>query len=166
MAQPSIVLDQCIEALASALEAVNSGVEIIRGNQNRVPLPKGDFLLLTELSSEPVETPHYSWKYPEDLMNITQPYKVAVQCDVYGHNALDRASALVAVLTSVVGSYPFPQNIQLLHTEDLRQATFVDESDQFLERWIFTVHLQYNPSVEFGMEYAEVLSSTNHRGDP
>lgn len=165
MTQPSIAIDQCIEALASALESVNSGVEIIRGNQNRVPLPKGDFLLLTELSSEPVETPHYAWKYPEDLMDITQPYRVAVQCDVYGHNSLDRASVLVAVLTSVVGSYLFPQNIQLLHTEDLRQATFVDEADQFLERWIFTVYMQYNPSVEFGMEYAKALSATHRLGD-
>ena len=166
MVQPSIILDECIEALASALETVANGSEIIRGNQNRTPLPRGDFVVLTELSCEPVETPHYGWLYPQDLMNLTQPYQLTVQCDVYGHNALERVSAIVATLNSIVGSYLFPDHIKLLYADDMRQAAMVDETDQFLERWVCTAYLQYNPKFELGMEYAEHLSLTNQRGDP
>ena len=166
MIQPSIILDECIEALASALEPVVSDSEIIRGNQNRTPLPKGEFVVLTELSCEPIETPHYGWLYPQDSMNLTQPYQLAVQCDVYGHNALERTSAIVATLNSIIGSYLFPDHIKLLYVDDMRQATMVDESDQFLERWICTAHMQYNPRFELGMEYSESMSSTNRRGDP
>ena len=160
MPNPDKTIDAVIDAVAGAIEWVLPGTVVVRGNQNRVPMPQGNFIALTEMFHEDVETPAYKFHGAQNTVEITQPYRVTIQCDVYGSGACNTASALLAAMNSIVCNDHMPPEMDILYAGDLKQATMVDASDQFLERWNFVIVAQYNPVVTLPQEHADVLVTT------
>lgn len=160
MPNPDKSIDAVIEAVAGAIEWVLPGTVVVRGNQNRVPMPQGNFIALTELFHEDIETPVYSFDGVRNEVEIKQPYRVTIQCDVYGAGACNTASALLAAMNSIVCNDHMPPEMDILYCGELKQATMVDASDQFLERWNFVIVAQYNPAVTLPQEHADVAVTT------
>ena len=160
MPNPDKTIDVVIDALADAIEWILPGTVIVRGNQNRAPMPQGNFIALTELFHEDIETPAYKFDGARNEVEIKQPYRTTIQCDVYGADACNIASALLAAMNSVVFNDHMPPEMDVLYAGELKQATMVDASDQFLTRWIFSVGVQYNIGVTLSQEHGDVLIAT------
>lgn len=163
MPNPDKTIDAVIDALADAIEWILPGTVVVRGNQNRVPMPQGNFIALTELFHEDIETPAYKFDGTQNEVEIKQPLRATIQCDVYGAGACNIASALLAVMNSIVCNDHVPPEMDILYAGELKQATMVDASDQFLERWNFTVVMQYNIGVTLPQEHGDVLITTVHK---
>lgn len=152
-------IDYVIDAVADGIGLV-SQIPVIRGNQNRTPMPDEPFICLTEMFHEDLETPHYKFDGVQNTVELRQPYRVTIQADVYGAGACNIAAALVTAMNSVVFNDHMPADVQILFCGDLKQATMVDAQDQFLERWNCLIQAQHNPTVELAQEHADVAVVT------
>jgi hypothetical protein len=155
---------QAFTALRSWIKDVlPAAVEVVRGDNNRVPSPKNDFVVLSHINKRMIEWPTetYTDDFVETLtitgtevITNTQPIDFSIQVDCYGANSGDY-STMLAILwsTSQACSFLDPLGIQPLYMDDPKHVPFIDGEKQYEERWVTTAHLQYNPAVSTAMQF-------------
>lgn len=138
--------------------------EVVRGLDNEVPMPAGGFIELTPALMTPLSTTvvEYDDSDPTaSLANFKGPLKYSVQVDCYGTVASDWAAAIVMALRTPYACDSFAASgfdIQPLYADDPKQLSFVDEGNQFVERWVFNAVLQYNPVIIIPMQSMTQIS--------
>lgn len=166
----SITQSQTLSALRGFLQsAVPSGVEIVQGQENRVPEPKGvDFISMIPIMRERLET--NVTVYTDGGLNTPataetrtdiQPTRVTVQVDVHGPNSADNAQAITTLFRSDVAVQTFSASgyaVSPLYCSDPRQIPFSDGEQQIEERWEIDAVMQVNPGVTTAQQFAGSLS--------
>jgi len=155
---------QVFTALRSWVKNVlPSAVEVVRGDNNRVPSPKDDFVVLSRINKVMLEWPTET--YTDDFVDTgtitgvevltnTQPIDFAIQVDCYGSNAGDYVTILATLwATSQACSFLDSLGIQPLYMDDPKHVPFIDGEKQYEQRWVTTAHLQYNPAVSTAMQF-------------
>lgn len=157
----SVTVDELVDAAAIVVqEIVGTGVEVVRGQQNRVPTPAGDHVYLTPGLILGLSLPHTSYTDAPGSgeMKLTRPTRWDLQIDVYGDLSQDRATAISLALRSLYGCEALRETpVQPLFTSDPRQIPFVTAEGQYLERWSIDASFQFNPSITVPQQYAERL---------
>lgn len=151
----SIRIDSVIAALAGLIQPFVGAAKIVRGQANRVPLPKGACVVLTELGQYDLETPTVVDYATINQMSLLTPKRIDVQIDFYGQSAGDWCTAVKTVYRSHYATSRLPPNIQPLYCSDGMQSPLVTGEQQYERRWILTASLQYNPKVIVPQEYAD-----------
>lgn len=94
---------------------------------------------------------------------MMQPQDVGVQIDIHGPSSAGNATLLTTQWFSQAGvDACIAQGgiIAPLYAADPRQVAFVNDQDQWEERWVIDLHLQVNPVVTITQQFADQLTAT------
>jgi hypothetical protein len=162
----SITEDNVLAALRTfLLSIVAAGVEVIYGQDNRVPEPLGDdFLVMTPLSQARLSTNDTTYTDPgtnPGTANYERATRSMVQIDIHGPNSADNAAMIETLYRSQYAVDSFATSgldIQPLYCDDAKQMPFINGENQFEQRWIITAAIQYNPVTAVPQDFADALS--------
>lgn len=145
-----------------------SGLNVVKGEQNRVPMPAGpNFVVITPSGRVRLATNVRTYvpsddPAPADGQRQTQQQtRMDVQIDVYGPNAAENVQIISTLLRDTYGcDFLRPHNCQPLYCGDPRQLPLVTGEQQYLARWMLGTTLQFNPTVSTSQEFADIVDIT------
>lgn len=153
--------DALVDALGAFVQViVGEQVAVVRGQQNRVPPPKGRYVYITPILAPALSLPRttYADVPSGGTMTLTRPTQWTAQIDCYGDGAQDMALAICIALRSSYGCNALKASgAQPLYTGEPRQLPFITGEDQYLERWSVDAVLQFNPSITVPQQFADQL---------
>lgn len=142
------------QALGDYLRGLFSDAGIERTQQNRVPMPQGDFITMTGIDVTGLSTAVVTYSAPEQAgegsQHITRTTKWRCQLDFYGPHAADNAQALATLFRSEFSVQLFRQTgglISPLYCSDPLNTTFVNGQQQYEPRRTLDIQMQINPVV-------------------
>lgn len=160
----SLSESQCLTALRGFLTGVlASGVEVVRGQDNRVPEPlSGDYVVMTPILRERLETntTTYSDTPQTETRLDLMPTRYTVQLDVHGPSASDNSQVIATLFRSEYATTAFAAagfDVTPLYTSDPRQMAFINGEQQYEDRWSIDAVMQVNPIVTTTQQFADVL---------
>lgn len=156
----SITIDQVIDALATFLQPYVGSAEIVRAQVNRVPMPQGACVVLTELLQVDLETPVDTYDPVGNTTTLSTPARIDVQIDFYGPSAGDWCRAVKGVYRSFAATSAFSDGIKPLYCDDGRQTPLITGEEQWESRWTLTASLQYNAVVTIPQRFADSATPT------
>lgn len=133
---------------------------IVRGLDNRVPMPKGGFIALTPTLQKRLATDVASWVpgSAPAAMSFQQAIQYSVQIDCYGPAAGNWAVILSTMLRSEPAVTAMSASgVAPLYTDDPVQMPIVNGEQQWEVRWIVTCHVQASPVVSVPQQFANAL---------
>ena len=138
---------------------------VVQGLDNRVAMPKGEFIAMTPLFFNRLSTNVSVYDNPVHIADLgakhtQQAVDFAVQIDCYGPHSQEWAIVLSTLLRDVVGCDELAPEVSPLFADDPRQIPLVTGEEQYLQRWAVTANLQYNPIVTTAQDFfdtAEVV---------
>ena len=137
---------------------------IFRGWQNRGALPAGtnEYAVISILNQTRVGTNVRTYVPTGDTGN--QSEKTCLRCQVQVDFCSDaylsrrRAQALETITRSAAGVQFFNNyGLSSLYAEGIRDLSYVDESDQFVQRHMVLLHLSYWSGIEVEIEGFDTL---------
>jgi len=166
---PSISESQVLTVVRAVILTLVS-CEVVKGVNNRVPMPDGDFILLTPMFRKRLayNVDTYAPDGKTGTKAMTQYTQLDIQVDSYGALAGDRAQtlstfirdescceAINAAAVALVGTAGL--DMQTLYAEEPHQMPLITGESQYDPRWTFEWHLQYNPTVTLAQQFAVQL---------
>ncbi len=150
---------------AFLLDVLPAGVEVVRGQVNRVPqVAAPDFVVITAIQRPRLMTNVESWADPINpvALNHMQASDVVLQLDVHGPNSTDNAQLVTTTwrtpyacdFFAALGVPAAP-----LHADDPLQIPFINGESQYEDRWIVQAHVQTNVTVVTGQQFANTLDA-------
>lgn len=136
------------------------GDHVIRGLQNRVAMPTGDFIEITPSIASPLATTVETYTPGASTSQNERSTQVSVQVDCYGASAMDNANLLSVMMRSDYACSQFSASgvdMQPLYAGDAHQMPFVTGESQYMERWTFDAVLQANPVISVPQDFADSL---------
>lgn len=163
-------IDNIIDTLADFVEPICGKVH--QAQVNRVPMPKGQFCILTPLRFTRLSTTRDikqdTGNPATSAMGYTEVRQADIQVDIYGDGAGDRAIALETVFTSSYG-YDNIKDIDArlapLYSSPAIQAPMINAESQWQERYIVTLSLQAHITVSFPQDYFDKAEITTKQVD-
>lgn len=147
--QQGSVTGYAANALRKFLEALFPDVEVIYAQENNVPIPLGNFIMLNTVGMVKSSTNRRTWK-GDQLVEIWAPYEAAIQVDIFGPDGTVLAARFRALWFDSYAYDWFKENDGVcfpLYSGEASQSPFVDESFNFEQRWTFTAYLQVNQTI-------------------
>lgn len=145
--EASIAVDAVIEAVQAVVTLFLRGGMAVRGQVNRVPLPSNPCCVLTEVNIVDLQRPTLSRDPLTEILTIQGACRVDVQADFYGVMSQDIGTGFVLAFRSSWANEQFPADIQPLYVTGGTNAPLVTGEQQYENRWVTTLSLQYNPAV-------------------
>lgn len=161
---PEVVISTTKSQVMTALRAFILSIvpcEVVQGLNNRVPMPKGDFIALTPIMLPALATNVSTFDPDRGEKTIHRSTRYDVQVDCYGTTAADRAALLAMMLRSEYACDSLAASsgcVQPLYADEPGQLPFVNAEGQFEERWSFSVALQFNPAITLPQDSATEIS--------
>ncbi len=155
---PSILETNVFTALRAFILGLVA-CEVVRAQGNRVPMPVGDFIALTQTGTQLLSTNTHT--YDVNSETILSPTQFTIQVDCYGANSQARAKTIATLLRDDYGCQALAASgfdISPLYAGDAHQMPLVDGELQYEERWTFECVLQINPTITVTTETADTLS--------
>ncbi len=163
-------IDNIIDTLADFIEPIGGVCK--QAQANRVPMPKGQFCILTPLRftrlSTTREIKQDSGSSDTSAMGYTEVRQADIQVDIYGQGAGDRAIALETVFTA---GYAYEKikvidsRLAPLYSTSAIQAPMIDAESQWEERYTMTLSLQAHITVSFPQDYFDHAEITTEQVD-
>lgn len=161
MYAPDITDKDVFDALrAFLLVILPNGIEIVRALDNKVAMPKGNFVVMQAVTQERLSTniSDYVLDDDGDTKTIQQKINYGIQLDVYGSNAANNSMTISTLFRDLYAYDAFPDNVKPLYCDDPSQLSFTNDSKQYEYRFMFMVYLQYDPTVIVPAQLATELS--------
>lgn len=155
---PSILQADVFTALRGVIITIVS-CPVIRSQTNRVPMPVGPFVVMTQTAGAAMETNTDTWTATEKT--VLRPEQFTVQIDCYGAGSGDSARMIAALMRDSYACELMAAvnpNIQPLYAGDAKQMPLIDGEQQYEERWTFEVQLQINPTFTVAQQSANALT--------
>jgi len=138
-----------------------TGAEVIRSKVNRVPPPDGAYIAITRLFMSRLSTNRHETNAIDETVTITEAIKYTVQIDCYGDSASNWANLISLTWRDGYACDALSPICHPLTCDDPKQIPIVTGEQQYLERWIVTVSVQYNPSISTETTpFADAITST------
>ncbi len=154
---PSIAIDSVFDALGAFIQPFVGSTQVIRAQVNRVAMPVGSFVELTEISSVDLEVPRQYYDGANFQTDIVGPKRLLIQADFYGAQSGDWCAAIKTVFRTPYTVEQFPLGIAPLYCDDGHEVPLITGEEQYERRWALTMSLQYNPIVVVPQQSADVL---------
>lgn len=168
MTKPTIAPteDQAMTVIrAFFLAIVPDGVEVFKGQANRVPEPMGaNFIVMTPTGRLRLSTNVVTWDRTDPdvaRMQHVHDTQFEVQLDIHGPGGSDIAGLVATLIRDGYGCENIdPAIAQPLYATDGHQAPFVNGEQQWENRWTMTAAFQIAPIVSTDQEFAVTLTPT------
>lgn len=136
---------------------------VVKGFNNRVAMPAGPFVLMSNSRKKRLGTNQMSWDMVDDdptSIQLLQPQQLIVQLDCYGPAAGEWSDILTTLLRSEVGCDALAPTCQPLYADDPVRIPLTNAESQYEDRWKVDLTLQYNPVVSTDQQFADSLEVT------
>lgn len=142
-------------ALCGFISSILPGVAVIKGQVNRVPMPKKGFVIVNPLSRTRLAVPEDSYTDTEEeqAQHVLTRMQCAFQVDFYGEESADWAQTFANLANDQYAYNAFAGNIKPLYCSDPSQMPLIDGEKQYTERWRVDMELQANPSASVPMTF-------------
>ncbi len=146
------------------LALLPAGTEVVRGQDNRVPQPKGPgFAVLTPGRLEALSTPvtRFPDGFPQGPGSRCDQLscRLALMLDLYGPGSGDLAQTVAGLFALGTELAPWPDPaIQPLYAEPPLQGPFLDGERQMEERWRLPLLLQITQTLTSSQDFAATLT--------
>ena len=154
----SIAIDSVFDALGAFIQPFVGSAQVIRAQVNRVAMPVGSFVELTEIASSDLEVPRSTYDGVNFQSDIIGPKRLMIQADFYGASAGDWCAAVKTVWRTPYAVAQFPLGIAPLYCDDGNEAPLITGEEQYERRWTLSMNLQYNPQIVVPLQAANKLS--------
>jgi hypothetical protein len=119
---------------------------VYQGWQNRSALPAGTnvYAVVSLLLSIPLNTPIERMTDDDDIYEVSRLNELQVQVDICGEDdsARQQAQMLHLAASSSIGIQFFNEHeMSVLYADDVRDISFVGDAQQFVRRYMLTLHL-------------------------
>lgn len=147
------------------LAIVPDGVEVFKGQANRVPEPMGvNFIVMTPTGRLRLSTNVVTWDRSNPNVATLQhahDTQFEVQLDIHGPGGSDIAGLIATLIRDGWGCDQLdPSVVQPLYATDGHQAPFVNAEQQWENRWTMTAAFQIVPIVSTDQQFAVTLTPT------
>lgn len=132
---------------AYAQSLLPTGMEVVKGRDNGVPMPVGAFAMLGSARITPWRTNVDSNDTATQTKSISVGASYTFQCDVYGANAADNAAILAFAFRDDYPQQFMPVGAAAMYASDPLQMQFVDAEDNYEDRWVIDLTVGYNPVI-------------------
>jgi hypothetical protein len=134
--------------LGDFINMIFSG-DVVQGQSNRAPLPpEGEhFIVIEGLGASVLSTNRYSYDVENGTQTQSRTAAWRYQIDCYGEEAASLADSLSTVFRSEWACDYFREHddiMQPLYASNPRQLPFVNNSQQYEQRWSFDINVQPN----------------------
>jgi hypothetical protein len=154
---PSIAIDSVFDALGAFIQPFVGSAQVIRAQVNRVAMPVGGFVELTEIASTDLEVSYQWYDGVNFQSDIVGPKRLMIQADFYGAQAGDWCAALKTVWRTPYATAQLPAGIAPLYCDDGNESPLITGEEQYERRWVLNMFLQYNPVVIVPQQAADTL---------
>lgn len=133
-----------------------SGVEVIQGLGNGVPMPPGPFICMTATAQTRSAT---NWSdYSVNLeRTVTMPTHYSIQFDCYGPASSDQATTITAMWRDPYGCDALVDVGAPLYSTNPAQIPLINGEENYEQRWTLTALLQFNPVITVPQQSAVAL---------
>lgn len=156
-----ITQTQLLTALRTFLLGIYAG-EVIQSQNNRVPMPNGNFCTMTPLFLTGLSTSRSTYTDPGTSLGTESNQRSTewrVQLDFYGESAADSATMVAALIrTSYACDQLADSGMQPLYAGEPKQTTLTNAEQQYESRWTVDFIAQFNPTVQTTMDFADQLA--------
>lgn len=163
-------IDNIIDKLADFIEPMCG--QVWKAQDNREPMPKGQFCIMTPLRFPRLSTTRDikqdTGNPATSSMGYTEVRQADIQIDIYGDNAGDRAIALETVFASSFGYEKIKEldeRLAPLYSSAAIQAPMINAESQWQERYLLTLSLQAHITVSFPQDYFDKAEITLQQVD-
>lgn len=130
-------------------------LQIIQSTQNNQPLPENAIVMQVLFDSNMDESVT-TYNPPNEAM-VQNSVEVRVQLDFYGAMAESRSRIVANLWKNYYGT----NNMEIckpLYVQSRQRHPYINDSNQYEDRWILDLGLQYNPTVTHAQDFAEDAS--------
>ncbi|WP_370607100.1 hypothetical protein [Citrobacter werkmanii] len=163
-------VDNVIDVLADYIEPIAGTCQ--QAQANRIPMPKGQFCILTPLTPKRLSTTRDiqldTGSPTTSQMAYTEVRQFDIQVDVYGQGAADRAIALETTFASSYGYdkiKSLDERLAPLYSTAPFNAAMTDGESQWQERWTLTLSAQAHIAVSFQQDYFDKAEISTEQVD-
>ncbi len=150
---------------AFLLSVLPAGIEVIQGQDNRVPEPRHqNFVVMTPILRDRLETnvTTYHDGYPDapSVKSVLQPTRLTVQLDVHGPSGADHTQVITTLFRDPYAVDLFAASgldLAPLYAGEPRQVPFLNEAQQVETRWSVDLVMQVNPVVTVPQDFTPAL---------
>ncbi|MBT0365388.1 hypothetical protein ISO55_00155 [Morganella morganii subsp. morganii] len=131
---------------------------VAQGYQNNVPIPENGIVIHMLLEDDIDYTSEY-WNPADEQMTAQRSVKATLQLDFYGAEANSRARVVANLWKS---SYTTDRmtKCQPLDNGQPRKDVLVNQANQYENRMMLDVTLQYNPETSYHVDSVDEISIT------
>lgn len=150
------------QALLVWLGALTAG-EVVAGQDNRVAMPSGTFIVLQTLRTVGLSTNKESWDFVNLTVANSRDTEWVCQLDFYGPTAADDATLVATLVRTQYACDQFALSgldMAPLYADDPRQTSMINGEEQYQQRYTFDFHAQFNPVVTTPGQFASTLQIT------
>lgn len=152
--------DMICEVVRGYIKSIAGELRVIRTPVNKASMPDGPFVTFTPGVRRPLST-NVSQYDGMNARSVNRPEQMTFQIDCYGEGSSDLAETLNTLFRDqyAVGLFAqSPFGIAPLYANDIMQAPFVNDADQYEERYLFEIVLQVNSVIALPQQYCKMLS--------
>jgi hypothetical protein len=160
---PNLTQEQIFTALRAFIVAVlPSGVTVLKGQANRVPMPASDdFIIMTQTRREQMAQNVHDYRPDDSLEDIARSTSLTFQIDVYGANAAENAQTITTLFRDEYGvTFMRSSGVAPLYCADPQQMPLVAGEQQYIQRWTFGAVVEGIISISVSMQFAANLVTT------
>ena len=141
---------------------------VIQGRQNSDSAPKESYIIMTQVAQKGLSTFDLSYNTSSDTETVNNSFDYVIQCDCYGTNAGDMATAIATMFDSEPGcdffdAYTTSQGylaMAPLYSDDPISMAFTNEENQYESRFLVKLHIEVNTGVTIPMQFVSEVSVT------
>lgn len=147
------VFADVITVCAALLGVSEAAGTIEQGQQNRLAMPTGGFVILTPMNKKRLSTNVASYNAIDGSEAVSVAQQFNIQIDCYGVDSGDWASILQMGFRDEF-AFNLMVNSKPLYADDPIQLPLVNGEEQYEERWTLQLALEYTPAVTLPMQFA------------
>ncbi|WP_437609678.1 phage neck terminator protein [Erwinia sp. V71] len=163
-------IDNIIDVLADFVEPICG--EVLQAQVDRVPMPKGQFCIMTPLRFTRLSTTREINKDTgspsTSAIGFTEVRQADIQIDIYGDDAGGRAIALETVFRTAYAYdaiKAIDSRLAPLYSTEAIQAPMINAENQWQERYMLTVSLQAHITIDVPQDYFDKAKFTINQAD-
>lgn len=154
----NVTEDMISAAVRRYILGIAQGQRVLRTPVNRAAMPNGAYVSFTPGLLRPLSTNVSS--YTANSRTVHRPEQMAFQIDCYGAGSSDLAETLNTLFRDEYAVEQFAAEafeIAPLYAGNIMQAPFVNDADQYEERYTFEIEVQVNRSTTVPSESCNIL---------